>query len=159
VLYDGVERLADTLNPHTGAGTGYTIHAEIENTGHAEGTIVAQGGRYGGFSLFVKNNRVYFEINSFGQRSGQMISKQERPAGHSEIVVEVIPDVRKPGQNAANQNPFPGSGTLSVNGAKEADTKFLNIPAGGGYWSAAETLDVGSDLGSSVSSEYMSPNR
>jgi len=164
VLYNGVERLADTMNPHTGAGTGYTIRAQVENAGHAAGTIFAQGGRYGGFTLFVKDNRVYFEINSFGHRSGQLVSKKELPVGHSEIVVEVIPDIKKPGEqgtpaNARGQNPFPGAGTLSINGASEAEAKFLNIPAGGGYWSAAETLDVGSDLGSAVSSEYKSPNR
>ena len=164
VFYSGVERLADTMNPHTGAGTGYTIRAQVENTGHAVGTIFAQGGRYGGFTLFVKDNRVHFEINSFGYRSGQLISKKELPVGRSEIVVEVIPDIKRPGEqgtatNARGQNPFPGAGTLSINGASEAETKFLNIPAGGGYWSAAETLDVGSDLGSAVSSEYKSPNR
>jgi arylsulfatase len=164
VFYNGVERLADTMNPHTGAGTGYTIRAQVENAGHAAGTIFAQGGRYGGFTLFVKDNHVYFEINSFGHRSGQLVSKKTLPVGHSEIVVEVIPDIKKPGEqrtppNARGQYPFPGAGTLSINGASEAETKFLNIPAGGGYWSAAETLDVGSDLGSAVSSEYKSPNR
>jgi arylsulfatase A-like enzyme len=164
VFYSGVERLADTMNPHTGAGTGYTIRAQIENMGHAAGTIFAQGGRYGGFTLFVKDNHVYFEINSFGHRSGQLVSKKELPVGHSEIVVEVVPDLKKPtaegnAAGARGQNPFPGSGSLSINGSSEAETKFLNIPAGGGYWSAAETLDVGSDLGSAVSPEYKSPNR
>jgi arylsulfatase len=163
VLRSGDERLSDTMNPHTGAGTGYTIRAEIDNPGNAEGTILAQGGRYGGFSLFIKNGHAYFEINSFGHRSGQLVSQKPLPKGHSEIVVEVIPDLKKPedpnSQAPGNkQNPFPGKGTLSLNGA-QSSTAFLNIPAGGGYWSAAETLDAGSDLGSAVSPEYHSPNR
>jgi arylsulfatase len=163
VLRSGDDRFQDTMNPHTGAGTGYTIRAEIENPGNAEGTILAQGGRYGGFSLFVKNGHAYFEINSFGHRSGQLVSQKSLPKGHSEIVVEVIPDLKKAedpnSQGPGNsQNPFPGKGTLSLNGS-QSSTTFLNIPAGGGYWSAAETLDAGSDLGSAVSSEYHSPNR
>ena len=164
VFRSGVERLADSMNPHTGAGTGYTIRADIESNGTAEGTIFAQGGRYGGFTLFVKNNHVYFEINSFGHSAGQLISKQPLPKGHSEIIVEVLPEPKKSQGQAASastgdRNPFPGTGSLSLNGKQEATTSFLNVPAGGGYWSAAETLDVGSDLGSAVSTEYHSPNR
>ena len=48
---------------------------------------------------------------------------------------------------------------MKVNGTNEANTPFANIPASGGYWSPAESLDVGSDLGSPVSKEYASPNR
>jgi arylsulfatase A-like enzyme len=164
VLRSGVERLADTMNVHTGAGTGYTIRAEIENPGNAAGVLLAQGGRYGGFTLFVKDKHVHFEINSFGHLSGKMVSTGELPMGHSEIVVEVIPDTpRTPQLNPAPANggaaPFPGSGNLKLNGSEEAHTSFLNIPASGGYWSPAESLDVGSDLGSAVSKEYASPSR
>jgi arylsulfatase len=165
VFRSGVERLADTMNVHTGAGTGYTIHAKIENpNGNAQGVLIAQGGRYGGFTLFVKDKHVHFEINSFGHLSGQMVSTSEVPAGHSEIVVEVIPDTPAPTQANApatrnKANPFPGNGTLTLNGVEEGRTAFGNIPASGGYWSPAESLDVGSDLGSAVSKEYSSPAR
>lgn len=162
VFREGVERLQDTMNVHTGAGTGYTIRADIENpAGNANGVLIAQGGRYGGFTLFVKDKHVHFEINSFGHLSGQMISQTELRSGHSEIVVEVVPDAPKADGAAPikGASPFPGSGTLKVNGREQASTKFINIPASGGYWSPAESLDVGSDLGSAVSKEYVSPNR
>jgi len=46
-----------------------------------------------------------------------------------------------------------------LNGVKVATTDFANIPASGGYWSPAESLDVGSDLGSAVSKHYQTPFR
>lgn len=162
VFRDGVERLEDIMNVHTGAGTGYTLRAKIENTGgKAQGVIIAQGSQYGGFTLYVKDKHVHFEINSFGHLSGQMVSKNELPVGHSEIVIEIVPDPPKP-QPAGplkGASPFPGSGTLSMNGARQATTMFINIPASGGYWANAETLDIGSDLGSPVSPQYSSPDR
>ena len=162
VFRDGVDRMQDTMNVHTGAGTGYTIRAEIDNPdGSVNGVLIAQGGRYGGFTLFVKNKRVHFEINSFGHLSGQMIAPSDLPAGHSVIEVEVVPDPAKAPTTAParGESPFPGSGTLKVNGKAEAITKFINIPASGGYWSPAESLDIGKDLGSAVSKEYVSPDR
>lgn len=161
VYHSGVDRLQDTMNPRTGAGTGYTIRADVDDpSGTAEGVIIAQGSRYGGFTLFVKDRHVHFEINSFSHKSGELVSSKALPSGHSVIVVNVDPEASgaAPGTNA-EQMPFPGKGTLSLNGVEDAKTNFINIPAGGGYWSAAETLDVGSDLGSAVSSEYTSPDR
>lgn len=162
VFRSGVDRLEDTMNVHTGAGTGYTIHAEFENTdGKAHGVLMAQGGRYGGFTLFVKDKHAYFEINSFGHLSGKMVSKSELPAGHCVVDIEVVPDAPRPATAGPlkGASPFPGNGSMKVGGRAEATTTFINIPASGGYWSPAETLDVGSDRGSAVSTEYASPNR
>jgi arylsulfatase A-like enzyme len=162
VFRGGVERLQDTMNVRTGAGTGYTIRAEIQNPdGRAQGVLMAQGGRYGGFTLFVKDRHVHFEINSFGHVSGTMVSKSVLPNGHSVIEIEVKPDApRPPSQEPLRgASPFPGRGTMKIDGTEQASTAFVNIPASGGYWSPAESLDVGSDLGSAVSKEYASPNR
>ncbi|MES2390701.1 MAG: arylsulfatase [Acidobacteriota bacterium] len=162
VFRSGVDRLGDTMNVHTGAGTGYTIHAEIDNPdGKAQGVVIAQGGRYGGFTLFVKDRHVHFEINSFGHVSGEMVSKKELPVGHSVIEVEVVPDTPRSATAGPlkGASPFPGNGMLKIDGTEQAKTAFTNIPASGGYWSPAETLDIGSDLGSAVSKMYVSPNR
>lgn len=160
VFRSGVDRLSDTMNVHTGAGTGYTITAEIDNPGHAEGVILAQGGHYGGITLFVKNNHVHFEINSSTHPSGEIVSKSELPTGRSIVTVEVAP-IEAPADATPKKgaSPFPGKGTLSINGKQEGATNFINVPAGGGYWSPAESLDIGSDLGSSVSKQYSSPYR
>ena len=160
VFRSGVDRLGGTMNVRTGAGTGYTITAEIENpSGDAEGVLLADGGRYGGFTLYVQNGRVHFEINSWGNPSGELVSSSALPRGHSTIVVEVTPAAAQHQDTtpASGASPFPGSGTLSLNGKQEASTNFVNIPANGGYWSASESLDVGRDLGSAVSEHYKVP--
>ncbi len=163
VFRSGVDRLSDMMNVRTGAGLGYTITAKIDNTGSVgEGVLLAQGGEYGGFSLYVRDGKVHFEINSFGHLSGEMISTKPLPAGHSTIVVEVMPVPAKPekdanGDRAAAGARFPASGTLTVNSERQAATNFMNVPASGGYWSPAETLDVGKDLGSAVSKRYRAP--
>ena len=48
-----------------------------------------------------------------------------------------------------------GSAQLTINGTEQGHAKFTNIN-GSSY---TETLDVGSDLGSPVSSAYRSPDR
>jgi arylsulfatase A-like enzyme len=157
----GVNRLQDVMNPLMGAGTGYTIRADIDNpSGSASGVIMAQGSRYGGITLFVKNKHVYFEVNSSGALSGKLVSSSELPTGHSVITVDITPDQASAGavDKKNGQSPFPGHGRMTINGKQSAETSFINLPATGGYWSPAETLDVGSDLGSPVSSEYASPN-
>ena len=162
VFRNGVNRLQDTMNVRTGAGTGYTIRAEIENpAGKAQGVLIAQGGRYGGFTLFIKDRHVHFEINSFGHVSGAMVSKNVLPSGHSVIEIEVKPDAPRPASQEPlrGASPFPGSGIMKIAGVEEGNTAFANIPASGGYWSPAESLDIGSDLGSAVSKEYSTPNR
>jgi arylsulfatase len=157
VFRDGVERFGGIMNVQAGAGTGYTLTAQIDNPdGKAEGVLFAQGGRYGGITLYVQDGRVHFEINSFGNPAGELVSQNALTQGHSTIVVEVTP-VSK--QEAKSKMPFPGNGTLTINGTRAAATEFANIPPSGGYWSPAESLDVGSDLGSAVSSHYQVPFR
>ncbi|HWR16888.1 MAG TPA: arylsulfatase [Terriglobales bacterium] len=157
VFRDGVERFGGIMNVKAGATTGYTLTAQIENPdGNARGVLFAQGGRYGGITLYVQDGRVHFEINSFSNPSGELVSKTTLPTGKSTIVVEVTP---RPKTATKGSAPFPGTGTLTINGTQEASVEFANIPPSGGYWSPAESLDVGSDLGSAVSNRYQVPNR
>jgi arylsulfatase len=109
----------------------------------------------------VKDRHVHFEINSFGHVSGAMVSKDTLPNGHSVVEIEVKPDHPRPASSEPlrGASPFPGNGTMKIDGAEEGRTAFVNIPASGGYWSPAESLDIGTDLGSAVSKEYSSPNR
>jgi arylsulfatase len=114
--------------------------------------IVAQGGIYGGFTLYVKDGRVVYEVNAFGNRTGR-ISSEPLEAGQTEIVVEFTPDESKlqrdpvPGRSSG-----PGVARLSINGKPAGETPVVNF--GGTYF---ETLDIGSDLGTAVSPDYSSP--
>jgi arylsulfatase len=67
-------------------------------------------------------------------------------------VLQVIPDPVPAGADLGGVRP--GEVLLNVNG-KQQEAHFANVLGTMGW----ETLDVGSDLGSAVSSEYTSPNR
>jgi arylsulfatase A-like enzyme len=157
IYREGVDRLTNRVAPALG-GKPYTLTADIDiPPSGANGVIIAQGGKYGGFTLFVKNNHVVYEINAFGNRSGQVVSVDPLAAGKAHIVVSLTQE--KPGQEAntasfAIRKAHPGAASLQVNGKPEGSAQFANVSGG-----ASETLDVGSDLGSAVSTDYQSPNR
>lgn len=153
----GVERLANRVAPAL-AGKAYTITADIDvPASGAAGVIIAQGGRYGGFTLFVKDNRVIYEINAFGNQSGKIVSSDPLPTGKTKIVVDVNPDGAQRAPNAVSfaiHGARGAEGTLQINNKPEGSGHFENING-----TDRETLDVGVDLGSAVSAEYQSPNR
>ena len=161
----GVDRLAYAITPDL-MSKAYTIRADVDvPASGANGVIIARGGRYGGFTLFVKDGHIVYEINSFGNRAGQVVSSDALTAGKAHIVVDMVPDSIAKSQNPAATNTsglhtsglHPGTGTLRINGKFEGTGHFANTNV---YTGAAqkETLDIGRDLGSAVSPDYESPN-
>ncbi len=165
VFRSGVDRLQDTANVSLGGGKPYTVTADVTvSSADVSGVIMAQGGRYGGTSLFVKNGYVIYEVNVQGNRSGQLVSTMRLTPGKNRIVLHIAPD--GPGaegeeddQGVLHRKALPATGTLSINGKPAGQAHFLNVPKTGGYWSGAESLDIGSDLGSAVSPDYTAPDR
>jgi arylsulfatase A-like enzyme len=155
---EGVERLNGNAAPPV-TGRSHLIAADVSLPAQGgNGVIVAQGGRYGGFTLFVKDRHVFYEVTAYGKRVGRIVSWDLLPAGPSHIELQVTPDAT-PQDSSANAvfapgRPRPGKVLLTVNG-KQQQEEFANVvgPIG------SETFDVGSDLGSAVSTDYTSPNR
>jgi arylsulfatase len=149
----GVQRIPAASAPRL-VGRAYRITAEVDVPAQgAEGVILAQGGRYGGFSLFVKDGRVSYEVNAFGNQGGSIISSAPLPPGKDRIEIDFTP-VQKPGLKDPwpGRAATPGSARMSINGAAAGETAIANF---GSYY--YETLDIGSDLGTSVSPSYSSP--
>jgi hypothetical protein len=114
--------------------------------------IVAQGGRYGGFTLYVKDGSLAYETSANGHRTGKVVSSETLPPGKVRVAVEFIPDSAPPPDNL----PFaarlvPGVAKLSINGAPAGSAEISGLGA------SSETLDIGADLGSPVTSTYLSP--
>jgi hypothetical protein len=118
-----------------------TITAEIEvPAGGANGTVLAQGGRFGGWSLYVKDGVPAYDYNFLGlQRSSVAASKPLAP-GKARIRLDFAYDGGGPGKG--------GLATLFVNDEKVAEGRIANTQAG--MFSADETADVGIDLGTPV---------
>ena len=119
---------------------------------------MADGGILGGFSLFVKDNHLYYEVNVANDHSEQVVSKTPIHPGVQHIQLNVTPAPDNSAHTSGEPGFYsrrlvPGDVKLSVNGVSVGEAQFTSIYAGG------ETLDVGSDLGSPVSPEYKSPYR
>ena len=118
-----------------------TITAEIEiPQGGGNGTILAQGGRFGGWSLYVKDGVPAYHYNFLGLRQTSISAAKPLAPGKATIRFDFANDGGGPGKG--------GIGTLFVNGEKVAEGRIENTQAG--IFSADETADVGIDLGTPV---------
>jgi arylsulfatase len=118
-----------------------TITAEIEvPAAGANGTVLAQGGRFGGWSLYVKDGVAAYDYNFLGLQRTSITAAKPLPPGKSTVRFDFAYDGGGPGKG--------GMGTLTVNGEKVAEGRIAHTQAG--MFSADETADVGIDLGTPV---------
>jgi arylsulfatase A-like enzyme len=153
VYRDGVSRLPVRVVPSLAARR-HTISAELEVPPEGvQGVVYAEGGRYGGFSLYVWNGRLVYENNSRGLSHEKLVDPDPLPTGKVEVLFEYTPDLAKAGTKdvAPGRSITPGHGKLLVNGKTVAEGDFSWF---GGF---GETFDVGQDLGSPVSETYATP--
>ena len=118
-----------------------TITAEIEvpqNGGN--GTLIAQGGRFGGWSLYVKDGMPAYDYNFLGLQRTSIASTKKLNPGKAELRFQFDYDGGGPAKG--------GLGTLFVNGEKVAEGRIPVTQEG--LFSADETADVGIDLGTPV---------
>jgi len=118
-----------------------TITADVEvPQGGGHGTILAQGGRFGGWSLYVKDGVPAYDYNFLGLQRASVASTKPLAPGKATIRFDFAYDGGGPGKG--------GTGTLSVNGQQVAQGRIEHTQAA--IFSADETADVGIDLGTPV---------
>lgn len=118
-----------------------TITAEIDvPKDGANGTIIVQGGRFGGWSLYVKDGVPAYTYNFLGMQAKTIAASKPLPAGKSTVRFEFAYDGGGLGKG--------GTGTLYVNDEKVAEGRLDHTQPM--IFSADETADVGIDLGTPV---------
>lgn len=118
-----------------------TITADVEvPAGGGNGTILAQGGRFGGWSLYVKDGVPGYTYNFLGLQRTDITSSKALAPGKATVRFEFAYDGGGPGKG--------GTGTLFVNGEKVGEGRIPHTQFG--IFSADETADVGIDLGTPV---------
>jgi arylsulfatase len=122
----------------------HTITAEVEVPKGGEGVILCQGGRFGGWSLYLKGGKLNYCYNWVGLERYTITSADAVAAGKATIRYEFAYDGGKPGSG--------GKGTLVVNGKKVAEGRIKNTNAF--IFSADETADVGVDDATPVTEDY-----
>jgi arylsulfatase len=122
-----------------------TITADVDiPQGGANGVIIAQGGRFGGWSLYMKGSRPIYVYNFLGIQRYTVAAAQAVPAGKATIRFEFAYD----GGGLAKG----GLGTIYVNDKKVAEGRIERTQPM--IFSADETADVGEDDATPVTEDY-----
>jgi hypothetical protein len=112
--------------------------------GGAEGVIIAQGGRFGGWAVYFREGRLMFTYNVLGLHEFTTTADEPAPAGDRQMRVEFAYD----GGGLAKG----GDVTLFYDGEKSGEGRVeMTQPM---IFSADETTDVGRETGTTVSAEY-----
>jgi arylsulfatase len=123
----------------------FSVTAEVVvPDGGADGVIIAQGGRFGGWSVYAKNGKAKFVYNVLGIQEFTTESDVAIPAGTHQVRMEFAYD----------------GGGLAKGG--DVTLYFDGTPVGTGrvgatqpmIFSADETTDIGYESGTTVTSDY-----
>ncbi len=135
----GAVRIAEKASAPV-KGRSHEIVTSVDLKGIEEGVIVACGGMTGGYTMFIKNNRLYFDYNYLDGVYYTMESP-ELPTGETEFKFKF---------EATKM--FGGKGKLYVNGKKVDEVEMPEMHRS--TYSLAETFDIGIDTGTQVSKLY-----
>ncbi|MDD7969324.1 sulfatase-like hydrolase/transferase [Actinomycetospora lemnae] len=120
----------------------HAVVADVEAPG--DGVLVAQGGRFGGWALYVSGGRACYVYNFFGLRRHTVRADHVLAAGRHEVRVDFAYDGGGDGRG--------GTATLRVDGLVVGAVRVdATVPY---YFSFDETFDVGVDLGTPVTDDY-----
>lgn len=142
-LYDGmsVSEFA-AINVKTRS---YTITADVElANANTNGVIVAQAGRFGGWTLYMKAGKLHHEYNWFGQKRTNIASAKALNAGRHTVKYEFVIDAYRPASG--------GKCFLYVDDVKVAEGYIPRTQPFG--YSADEGWNVGADHETPVSEDY-----
>ncbi len=104
----------------------------------------AQGGRFAGWSLYMKDGKVSYVHNWVGKERYTITAPEPLVPGKATIRYEFAYEGDKPGSG--------GTGTIFVNGQKVAEGRIANTTPF--LFSADETADVGVDKATPVTDDY-----
>jgi arylsulfatase len=127
-------------------GKSYTMTADVDVQAGSSGVIVAQGGRFGGFSFYLKGGKPTFTYNYLGLEKFDVVSPQALSPGKHTIVYEFKSD------GGLGKG---GTGTITIDGTKAGEGKIGKTQPG--IFSVDDLADVGTDDGTPVTDYGGSP--
>ena len=146
-VYDGMIGMSENVFINT-KNRSHTITAEvtIPEKG-ANGVILSQAGRFGGWSLYLKDGKPVYTYNFLGLQRFTVEATAPLPAGKATIRYEFAYDGGGLGKG--------GVGTILVNGKKAAEGRIERTHPM--IFSADEGADVGEDAETPVVEDYGIP--
>jgi len=147
-VYDGMIGMSENVFINT-KNRSLTITAQVMiPKGGANGVIISQAGRFGGWSLYFRDGKPTYAYNFLGLETTKIAANEAIPEGKATIRYEFAYD--GPGLGKG------GTGTILVNGKKIAEGKIKRTQPG--FYSADEGVDVGLDGETNVSDDYPEGN-
>jgi arylsulfatase len=144
----GARRIAEKTSPPI-KGKSHSIEVTLDLTGNEEGVIVACGAFTGGYTLFIKDHKVYYDYNYYNGNYYTLVSPK-LGTGKVDIKFDFI-------EKGSPKRGIPGGvGRLLINGEQvdEVEMDEMHIST----FSLSETFDVGIDAGTPVSDKYTVKN-
>ena len=115
-LHEGMTGIAENAFINI-KGRPHSITAEIDVPNDStQGVIISQAGRFGGWSLFLKDGRPQYVYNFGGLEHTPVASAAALTPGRHTLLYEYVPDSPQPGAG--------GVGRLSVDGQQVAEAKI-----------------------------------
>jgi hypothetical protein len=146
-VYPGMPSMSENTFINT-KNRSHSITAEVEvpKVG-ANGVAIAQAGRFGGWSFYMKGGKPVYTYNFLGLKRFNITSSEAAPPGKATIRYEFAYDGGGLGKG--------GTGTLFING-KKVGQGHIEITQAMAF-SADEGADVGADEGTPVTEDYAVP--
>jgi arylsulfatase len=145
LLFGGMGRLSEN-SVVVVKNKSHAVTAEIlvPNEG-AQGVIIAQGGAFGGWTLYVKDGKPAYCYNLFGLQQFKVYGGSAIPAGEHQVRMEFAYDGGGLGKG--------GAVSLFVDGEKVGEGRVdATVPMA---FSADETTDIGSDSATPVTDDFV----
>jgi arylsulfatase A-like enzyme len=143
LLFGGMKRLSEN-SVVVMKNKSYAVTADIVVPEEgAKGVIVAQGGAFGGWSLYAKEGKPAYCYNLFGLERFKVYGEEPLAEGDHQVRLEFAYDGGGLGKG--------GTAALFLDGTKVSEVRVDGtVPM---VFSADETLDIGSDSGTPVSDD------
>ena len=146
-VYEGMTGMSENVFINT-KNRSHTITAEVTTlNGSAKGVVFAQAGRFGGWSLYLKDGKPTYTYNFLGLNRFTIVAEDPLPAGRATIRYEFAYDGGGLGKG--------GTGTIFVNDKKTAQGRIEHTQ--GMIFSTDEGADVGEDGETPVVEDYGIP--
>jgi arylsulfatase len=149
LLFGGMGRLSEN-SVLVVKNKSHSVTAQVEvPDGGADGVIIAQGGAFGGWSLYAKDGKPAYCYNLLGLQRYKIYGDAPIPSGEHQVRMEFTYDGGGLGKG--------GSATLFVDGSKVAEGRLDGtVPL---LFSGDETTDLGQDTGTPVTDDFGSAGR
>jgi arylsulfatase A-like enzyme len=148
MFYEGMGQLMENTVPNV-KNKSHTVTADIEVPEKANGVIIAQGGRFGGWTLYLKDGVLKYVHNFVGIQEYPVAATSPLPAGRATVQYKFT-------YEGGDKTGMGGKGELYVNGKKAGEAHIdKTVPF---TFSFDETLDIGRDPATPVTADYEQGN-